>query len=62
MMKQASATIGMHHRLTPPVLALQAVTDVGMKRGAGAGTMVLTVGELVMMAGLDEWNEPVPMQ
>jgi hypothetical protein len=62
MMEQASATIGMHHGLTAPVLALQALTDVGMKRGAGALAMVLAIGELVMMAGLDERNEPVPVQ
>ena len=61
-MEQAAATIGMHHGLTPPVLALQALTDVGMKRGARALAIVLAIGELVMMAGLDERNEPVPVQ
>lgn len=62
MIEKASATIGLYHGLPLPVLRLKAVAEAGMERGAGAGAMLVAVRELVMIAGLDEWNKPVPVQ
>ena len=62
MSQKASATLGVHDRLSPPVVRLQPVSDMGVHRGAGTGTLIIVAGRRSWVAQLDVRNEPVPVQ
>ncbi len=61
MIEESSAAVGADHRLTMPV-GCRPVPNVCVQGGAGAGTVMLVVGTLVMIAELHERDEPVPVQ
>ena len=60
VLEKPSARIGPNNGLTPP-FRLRPVSQVGMQCGAGSGRVLLVVGKLVI-DGLDQWKEPMPMQ
>ena len=61
MIEEPSASCRGGYRLTLPVRC-RPIPEVCVHARAGAGTMMLVVGALVMIAELHERNEPVPVQ
>ena len=60
VIEESAATVGPNDRLTVPV-GCWPVSEVGVQTGPELGPMFVVVA-LVMIAGLDERNEPMPMQ